>query len=160
MSLVAMLGWLPGLFVFPAGLQAMAGVPLQQGLLHFGVNLLMSGSIAFGYSYMGAVWMIMTVCYLRLWRFPAELSNATVLQETRALLRPLTACRIAAGITPLLSAILIIAISPASLEARQYSIFRALLTVLIAVGILGYQFSARVTSTLTAQVRQGYESTR
>jgi eukaryotic-like serine/threonine-protein kinase len=150
LSAVAMLGWLPGLVVFPVGLAILAGVPIVVGSVHFGVNLLMSGSIAFSYSYMGAVWMVMTICYPRLWRFPEHLSHRALNEEASGLLRPLPLCRTAAGLVPLMSAILIVAIAPSDVSQDQYTVFRALLTVLIAVGMLGYHFSVHVTDALSA----------
>lgn len=151
MLAVAALGWLPGLLVFPIGLRLLADVDLVAAFRHFGVNLLMSGSIAFSYSWMGAAWMILSVCYLRLWRFPAGLRRSTIREETDGLIRPLRWCRTAAGLIPLIAAILIVVVSPAETSPQQYTIFRILLTTLIAVGMLGYHLSVRLTDTLTAR---------
>lgn len=149
MLAVAAFGWLPGLIVFPVGLLIGADVPIAASLRHFGLNLLMSGSIAFSYSWMGATWLILSVCYLRLWRFPAGLTRGQVREETERLVTPLRWCRTAAGLVPLMSAILIVVVSPAASTQEQYTVFRVLLTTLIAVGMLGYHFSVQLTDSLT-----------
>ncbi|MBL8815323.1 MAG: protein kinase [Planctomyces sp.] len=154
LAVVAAIGWLPGLFVFPAGLYLMAEVQPVAALAHFGTNLLMSGSIALSYSYVGVTWLVLYVLYPRQWKFTAGLVRDDARAEVRLLTRPLAWCRTMAGLVPLLSAVLIIAIGPSQFSSSEYAGFRVLLTLLISLGMLGYHVSSRLVERLYQRGRQ------
>lgn len=154
LAVVAAIGWLPGLFVFPAGLYILAGVQPLAALAHFGTNLLMSGSIALSYSYVGVTWLVLYVLYPRQWKFTAGLVRDDAREEVRLLTRPLAWCRTMAGLIPLLSAVLIIAIGPSQFSSSEYAGFRVLLTLLISLGMLGYHVSSRLVERLYQRGRQ------
>ncbi len=154
LAVVAAIGWLPGLFVFPAGLYMLAEVQPVAALAHFGTNLLMSGSIALSYSYVGVTWLVLYVLYPRQWKFTAGLVRDDARAEVRLLTKPLAWCRTMAGLVPLLSAVLIIAIGPSQFSSSEYAGFRVLLTLLISLGMLGYHVSSRLVERLYQRGRQ------
>ncbi len=154
LAVVAAIGWVPGLLVFPAGLYAMADVHPGAALAHFATNLLMSGSIALSYSYVGVTWLVLWVLYPRLWRFPAGLIRDDARDEVRILTDPLRWCRTMAGLIPLFSAVLIIVIGPSEFSTSEYAGFRVLLTLLISLGMLGYHVSSRLVERLYERGRQ------
>ncbi len=139
------IGWLPGGLVFPWGIHLAAG-PLDPAVFgHFLIDFVMSGLIAVTYSYFGAEAILLRVLYPRHLVGQAHPQEAAAHELSRLPLR-INIAQAMAGLIPLIGAILIVLSGPA--EAEGYSMFRLLVTALIALGMLGFCFSTAAVSVL------------
>ncbi|MCA9064143.1 MAG: hypothetical protein KDA96_13820, partial [Planctomycetaceae bacterium] len=151
--LVAFLGWVPGLAVFPYWMWKTAGFEFGPAFQHFATNLLMSGSISLSYSYVGSVWVTMSLLYSAQWRWPADFHRETLRGELGRFIRPLQWCGRLAGMIPLFAALLLAVTDPGQTDSAGYQVFRLLLASLIALGILGNHTVSRVIERAILRIR-------
>ena len=155
------IGWLPGAVLFPLGIHLVAG-PLASSIIgHFIIDFVLSALIAVTYSYFGAEAILLRVLYPRslVGQFQPR---HTARRELRGIPRRMQLAQIVAAIIPLFAAILIVLIEPA--EQKELAMFRFLVTVLIAMGMVGFSFSMttvrvlqRTYQALTGSLGQRFE---
>ncbi len=138
-------GWLPGGLLFPLGLHLADG-PLDPVIFgHFLIDFVMSGLIAVTYSYFGAETILLRVLYPR-YLVGQDHPQEAAGRELRRIPWRINTAQIVAGLIPLLGAILIVLIGP--VEVEGYSMFRLLVTALIALGMIGFCFSMTAVNLL------------
>jgi hypothetical protein len=139
------LGWFPGAIVFPLGIHMAAG-PLDPMIFgHFLIDFVLSALIAVTYSYFGAEAILLRALYPRyLTGQPQPKRTAT--RELRRVTWRIQVAQVVAAIIPLLAAILIVLIGPA--EQEEFAMFRYLVAVLIALGMIGFSFSMTAVGVL------------
>ena len=71
-ALLACLGWLPGAFFFPLGIDMISGSINPEIYIHFGISFTISGLIALTYSFLGLACLTMGSLYPRMWPEPGE----------------------------------------------------------------------------------------
>jgi hypothetical protein len=150
LSLIAMLGWLPGLLLFPLGLYWFAGAQPVPVTAHFVCNLGLSFLIALTYTYLGVIWLIVSVQYPHHWDFPSRFTPQNTVRELDVFSGLLARCKVAAGAVPLLGALLVIGVSPD--HAEHYLGFRLLLGSLIILGMAGHQIAMITTATVQQKI--------
>ena len=147
---IAMLGWLPGIVVFPMSLILMADASPIPVAAHFVCNLGLSFLIALTYSYLGAIWMIVSVLYAGHWDYPQNFNEHTVRSELSGFSSALSRCHAAAGFVPLMGALLVVVVSPES--SSHYLGFRLLLGSLITLGIVGQHIATRTVAVIQNRI--------
>lgn len=151
------LGWLPGAVVFPLGLHLAAG-PLSATIFgHLVIDFLLSAMIAVTYSYFGAEAILLRVLYPR-FLIDQPMPQRAARRELRRISLRIKIAQVVAAMIPLLAAILVVLIEPAEREGE----FRFLVTVLIALGMIGFCFSMTAVGVLqrTLQALTGMQSQR
>jgi hypothetical protein len=139
------IGWIPGGILFPLGLHWAAG-PLEITVFgHFLLDFILSGLIAVTYSYFGAQAILLRVLYPR-YLIEQPHPRDTARRELHALPRRIKFAQVMAAIIPLLGAILVVLIGPA--EREGYAMFRFLVTILIAMGMVGFSLSMTAVGVL------------
>ncbi len=143
------LAWLPLLLYMPVSLQVIgAGMSFPE-FAHLVVSVLLAFLIAATYSFFVLQYAIMRVFYSQAWS-DAACFDALSRRELAAVPARLRGFQIAAGLVPLVGAILILALGPETFEAGSYLAFRWLIFCLIVLGMAGIPFSIHVGS-LTAK---------
>ena len=150
LRMIAMLGWLPGVIVFPLTLVLQADASFVPVTAHFVCNLGLSFLIALTFSYLGIIWMIVSVLYPRHWDYPEEFKEQTVRSELAEFTAALSRCRAAAGVVPLMGALLVVVVSPES--STQYLGFRLLLASLIILGIAGQHIATQTVTSIQNRI--------
>ena len=137
------LAWLPLLLFIPTSLQVLgAGMSLPE-FAHLVVSVLLALLVATTYSFFVLQFAIVRVFYPQAWADAAGF-DARSRQELAAVPSRLRGFQIAAGLVPLVGAILILALGPDAFEAGGYRAFRWLLFGLIVLGMAGIPFSIHV----------------
>lgn len=140
------LGWLPGGIVFPLGIGVLAERAGADVFSHFLVSFAISGLIALTYSFFGVQYVVLRVCYSKLW---GDVQNfrERARQELARVAPRLRFFQILAGAIPLAGAILMVSVEP---EVSAYRTFRVLVTGLIGLGMAGFILAAHATNRIVA----------
>lgn len=137
------LGWLPGGLLFPLALEGLSG-PLPPGVfVHFLISFTISGLIALTYSVLAVQYLVLRICYPRMWADGQGVRRLAP-QELRGLDWRLSGLQFLAVLIPLAGAILMVGVGPGQFReangqfnASRYEVFRLLVTALLALGMLG-----------------------
>jgi len=136
---MAFFGWLPGGFLFPFGIDRLAGLgeTRTEIYLHFMISFMISGLIALTYTLFAVQFLVLRVLYPRLWVDARGLRH-----ESREELGPLdwrlAISQLLSGLIPLAGAVLMVVVSPDEEFKGSYRMFRILVTALIVLGMLGF----------------------
>ena len=137
------LGWLPGAFFFPFGLNTFAGPIGADVFGHFLISFLISGLIALTYSFFVIEFVVVAVLYPMLWTDAsdvrtlahAELSS----QDTR-----LAWFQVFAVLIPLMAAVMLV-VGPETVISQT---FRFMIVALIVLGMVGLGVAMQVSRRL------------
>jgi hypothetical protein len=140
-------GWLPGGLLFPLGIHFFSEPLALSDWGHFLVSFTISGLIALTYCYLAVDFLVLRVIYPRMWTDPQNL-RATLREEMGERTVPLRRVQLLAGSIPLAGALLMVGVGPESFAAGESRPFRVLLTMLIALGMLGFGVAVFVTTQL------------
>jgi hypothetical protein len=150
------LGWLPGGFLFPLGIDLLAGPMALDVYAHFLISFTLSGLIAMTYTYFGVQFVALRSLYPRFWADPQDL-HRDIAAELRERSPRLALFQLLAGVIPLAGAILLVVVGP---ELTGYLAFRLLAASLILLGMVGFgiaiaanKFLAETLSVLTGADR-------
>jgi hypothetical protein len=144
---LSFLGWLPGGFLFPLGLHLFAEPVTMPTFGHFVISFTMSGLIALTYAYFGVEFVSLRVLYPE---FLVGASNPrnTARRELRNVGGRLRSFQVLAGVIPLFGAVLMLAVGPDEFP-DNYLTFRLLVTLLIALGMMGFGLAVFASLVLT-----------
>jgi serine/threonine protein kinase len=143
-------GWLPGGLLFPLGLYCLTGECDASVFHHFLVSFTISGLIALTYSVFVAEYLVLRVLYPR-WRLDGQEFRQRAQTELRPLARRLWILQLLAGLIPLTGAVLMVGVGPEEI-ATDYQGFRVLVTLLIALGMLGFGVAVTLSGRLSQTV--------
>jgi serine/threonine protein kinase len=137
-------GWLPGGILFPAIIAWRTGALPAQTWGHFIVSFALSCLIALAYSFCGSQFVVERALYPRMWD---DVRDFTAI--TRRELAPMSTrlfwIQFLAISIPLFTAILLVQL----IRVESHPAFRFLISGFIALGIVGFQLTTRVTRHLT-----------
>jgi len=152
---VAALGWVPGIFIFPIGLWMLVDVAFIPTAIHFALNFATCALIAIIYSYLGLAWYAASVCWRRHWYFPRRFMSLSIDDEFQHYPRDLQWARVGAAVVPLMSCMLLIAFADSSgtNEHDPSGLLRMLQLILISLGMLGPLIANQIASTVTERLR-------
>lgn len=137
---ISILGWLPAAFYFPWALHAHAIDLPWSRVAHFHVAILIAGLIALTYSALGVLCVVAFVFYPAFWTDPAGFRRRAA-AEVRPVLKALKLVPFLAGSIPLVAVVLLITSSPQTFSDGDYEAFRILTTLLIGLGMAGFQLA-------------------
>lgn len=139
----AIIGWLPGAFLFPLAIDAFAGPVKPEIYYHFFVSFFISGLIALTYSLFAVQFLVLRVLYARLW-VDAHALKSTAAVELAPLQRRLRWFSLLAALIPLAVAFLMV-----GMATEQFTQgYRLLVTALIGLGIVGVFAALSITQQL------------
>ena len=141
---LAVIGWLPATLFFPWALYSYDRSLSWTQIGHFMVSITISGMIALTYSMLMVACLVAWIFYPRLWVDPAGFRQRAA-AEVSPLLPVLRVLPFLAGAIPLVAAILLVRASPRSFSDGEYEAFRLLTTMLIALGMAGFQLAVTAT---------------
>ena len=137
--------WLPGGIIFPAIISWRSTTALApQAWGHFIASFTLSCLIALAYSFCGSQFIVERALYPRMWD-DVRTFTATTRRELATMPTRLFWIQFLAGSIPSLAAILLLHL----ISTDTHPAFKYLVSGLIALGVIGYQLTARVTRHLT-----------
>jgi hypothetical protein len=134
-------GWLPGGILFPAIISFRTEMLAPTIWMHFLASFTLSGLIALAYSLCGSQFVIQRALYPRMWDDVRHFTT-TARQELAPMPSRLAWIQLLAG-TAFIAAVIVLMFSDTTLSA-----FKGLVAGLIVLGMLGYQLTTHVTSSL------------
>jgi serine/threonine protein kinase len=143
-------GWLPGGLLFPLGLWFLAGACEAAVFEHFLLSFTISGLIALTYSVFAVEYLVLRVLYPHWWLDGREFRRRAR-EEVRPVARRLVLLQLLAGLIPLTGAVLMVGVGPDEF-ATGYQGFRVLVTLLIALGMVGFGVAVTLSRRLGATV--------
>jgi eukaryotic-like serine/threonine-protein kinase len=142
------LGWLPGGFLFPLGLQLRAGPIEPIVFARFLVSFWTAGLIALTYSYFGIQFLALRVFYPAFW-VDAHALRPTARRELAGVGVRLRLFQLLAGLIPLVAAALMVGLGPEAMSRP----FRLLTTALIVLGMVGFGAAIFISGYLAATLQ-------
>ncbi len=137
------IGWLPGILVFPAGIDAQAGPIASSVYAHFAVSFMLSGLVGIVFSYLAIEWVVFRTLLPRLGN-PDANPAVHMAEEVRPLTAPFGPFLVLACVVPLTGAVLLVALSEDAMTLG----FRLLVALLIGLGALGVGLAEQLTRQL------------
>lgn len=156
MLAIAALGWVPGIIVFPLGIWLQADVDLAEVFIHFSLNFATCALLAVTWSYLGLAWLVASVAWLRHWMFPQHFDRDAIARELGHFSKGLKQARVASSVVPLFSCMLLILATYQdvdSFSAQFDDMFRYLLLLLIALGMIGPLAANRIAFRVSERLR-------
>jgi serine/threonine protein kinase len=150
---LAIVGWLPGGIVFPAGLSLFAEPVSSKVFIHFLTSFTISGLVALTYSYFGVQFVVLRVFYPQLWNDAQEF-RIRAHTELSGVSRQMRKFQFCSGAIPLIGAILLVGGS----EIPADRTFRLLVTGLIGLGMAGFILAVQANS-FTSRTVAAYAGT-
>lgn len=144
---LALLGWLPGGFIFPVALHLATGALAEGTYFHFLLSFTLSGLIALVYSYFAAQFVMLRGLYPRF--VHAETDPQQVQRELDRAVRGALLFQVLAALVPLTGAVLLLTLGPKEMTL----VFRFLVVAMILAGMAGLGIAVWATHSLRAQVQ-------
>lgn len=139
---ISLVGWLPAAVFFPWALHARAVDLPWSRVAHVHIAILIAALIAVTYSALLVLCVVAFVFYPRFWANPAGFRRCAA-AEVRPVLVALRLVPFLAGAIPLVAAVLLVTSSPHTFSDGEYEAFRLLTTLLIGLGITGFELARR-----------------
>lgn len=140
---LAIIGWIPGGFLFPTLIHIYHGPLKTSNFMHFASSFTLSGLIAIAYSMCGVQFLVLRILYPRMWVDASDF-HVVARDELSGMTWRLTLIDFLALAIPLLTAVVFVFTAG---DELHFSL-RAMIVCLILFGGAGYQFVTVVTRRL------------